>query len=211
MSKSDTANAKNLTNQNYQSVGAQGAGQNQQLQDTLKGLQPQTAADYGAAGAGYSNFADTGGISGPEEQAMKSAATAGVGGVYQTLEDQAARQSTSAGANPAAAIAQISRNAGEAESQAITQTEANVADLRQAGREFGVGGQASLYGMDVQQMETVAQQILQNFQTTGQLQQGDLAILQRIAQQPGVGSNIIGAIGTIGGAVAGAGTKAFTL
>jgi hypothetical protein len=197
MSKGDTTVAKNLTRANLAGIQAQGGAQNTQLQNLLAGQQGQAAQDYSTAAAGYGNFAQTGGLSPSDISTLQSSATQGVGDVYQSLEDEASRRAATTGQSAAADIAQLGRQAGEAESNALTNVNAQLAGMIQGGKEFGVAGQGGLYGMDVQQMETTVNQILQNFEATGQLSNADLAILQKIGAQPGVGSNILNTIATL--------------
>ena len=65
------------------------------------------------------------------------------------------------------------------------------------------GGLTNVYGMNEQQVTATVNQIIQNYQMTGQLDNQDLSILTNLANQPGVFDKIVSTIGTLGGAGAG--------
>lgn len=97
--------------------------------------------------AGYGNFADTGGFSPEDIQNMRARAIAPIRSMAQTNTDEINRQNAIRGTayspNTAASIAKVARDANYAAGDTATNAEANLAQLTQQGKLYGLGGLAS--------------------------------------------------------------------
>ena len=171
----------------------------------------------------YTNLATTGGISPASIQAMKDEASQAAQSTYATGSAAASRTAASTGGygNTGAVQANLARTGSQAASTAATNELASITGLQQAGEEAGAGGLATeqqnvtgnklaalggstnIYGMNESQISSTVSQILQNYQQTGSLNNQDLAVLTNLADQPGVFSQIVSTIGTLGGAAGG--------
>ena len=149
-----------------------------------------------------------------QDRATRTAAATGGYGDTSAIQSHLARQGSEAAANAAVKgeaeatrlgqsgrlqAASISNAATATGAQGLGQAQQNVT----ANRLAALGGNTNIYGMNEQQVNTTIDQILKNYQQTGQLNAQDLAILTNLANQPGVFDKIVSTIGTIGGAAAG--------
>jgi hypothetical protein len=168
----------------------------------------------------YQNLATTGGISPSSIQAMKDEASQAAQGSYQTAQAQAQRTAAATGGygDTSAIQANLARTGSQAASTAATNELASITGLQQQGMEAGasglateqqnvtsnklaaLGGSTNIYGMNESQVSTTVSQILQNYQQTGTLNNQDLSVLTNLANQPGVFSQIVSTLGTLGGA-----------
>lgn len=172
----------------------------------------------------YGSYMSTGGISDEEAGTMRRRAGESVSSSFQAAQDQARRESAATGgygASSGAVLGSLARQGAEAAARSTTDVDAGIAALRQQGKLAGASGQSQLqqnlvsnrlqaasgasniYGMSENQVSMTVDQILRNYQQTGQLNNQDLAILTNLANQPGVFDKIVSTIGTIGGAAAG--------
>jgi hypothetical protein len=126
----------------------------------------------------------------------------------------------------------LARQGSDAASKAVVDSEATIGGLEQSGKIAGtgllqagmatgasglagtqqnitanklqaLGGSTNIYGMSEQESLAAVDQILSSYQSTGQLNNQDLAILTNLANQPGVFDKIVSTVGTLGGAAAG--------
>jgi hypothetical protein len=103
----------------------------------------QTMNDMNTAGTSYKNFINTGGFSPTDIQMMRSQAQAPVAAAYGNAQDQIRRANILAGGNMSNAAAALSRMApqqSQSMSDTAVNTEANLARMVQAGKEFGTSG-----------------------------------------------------------------------
>lgn len=241
MSKSDQNQAKSLargqTDKNNQNEAAASSTLNGILgtaQGNASNILPGVTSGYSdiaTTGGGsdpiaretYTKLATTGGISPEDAQAIKSEASDAARSTYQTGQAQASRTAAATGGygDTSAVQALLARQGSEAAANASTNSQAELARIKQPGQIAGaqglaagqqsqtsnklaaLSGQSNIYGMNEQQINTTVGQILQNYQQTGTLNNQDLAILTNLANQPGVFDKIVGTIGTLGGAAAG--------
>lgn len=125
------------------------------LEDDLKGQGMDTGAQSGGYGrgaidkaiAGYSDFADTGGFTPQNIADMRARAVAPIRSMAQTNTDEINRQAAIRGTgyspNTAAAIAKVARDANYSAGDTATNAEANLAQLTQQGKLYGLGGLSS--------------------------------------------------------------------
>jgi hypothetical protein len=248
MGKSDQQKARGQISDNLNKVQAQGDA-NQTFLQGLYGesksradeMYPTVASGYadiastggydpsvvGRLSGGYQNLATTGGIDEAGATAMRNRAAEGAKSVYSVLGDSAQRQAAAGGGSASAIeLSALNRGGGQAASRAVTDTDANIAGLRQTGtiaglsgesnlqgdvakgRQTGVAGQASLLGMNFAQQQDAVSNILKNYQISGQLSQSDLQMLQELSKTPGLFDNIMKGISVASGAAMGvAGVK----
>lgn len=245
MSKADQNAARSRSEQNIASNKAQSGEISGQLQDVLGGAKstassilPQVTSGYGdvlSSGGGYdpsvlgtirntqTNLAQTGGISDTDAVAMRNrAARAG----QSTYEDQGkiaqrAVSGTGGYGYSGAITGDLARKGSEAASRAVTDSNADIAKLRQTGKIAGAAGLAdteqkqvanrlqaasglgNVYGLNLNEVNNTVDNILRNYQVTGQLNAQDEEILTNLANQPGMFDKIIGTIGVLAGAGAG--------
>lgn len=132
----------------------------------------------------YDSFIKNGGI-GPEEAAsIRARAISPTRAIYANAQDQVKRNlrlNPNSAVNSNAAMSRLARESSSAISDADTNAEAQLAGLRQSGREFGTSGEVgrqlnarqgmtSLYGTTPAQAAMFGNQVLQ---TTGQRLQGE--------------------------------------
>lgn len=171
----------------------------------------------------YSKLATTGGVSPEDALSIKSEASDAARSAYSTSQDQARRTAAATGGYGDTSAVQnlLARQGSEAASRASTNANAEIARMKQPGMIAGaqglqsqqqnqtsnrlaaLSGESNIYGMNESQVNTTVDQILRNYQQTGQLNNQDLAILTNLANQPGVFDKIVSAVGTLGGAAAG--------
>lgn len=180
-------------------------------------------AILGSLRTGYSDMARTGGVSPESRAALSSQASSGVRSVFDTLRSRASRLSTASGGygNPAALEANIARQGSNAASETMSSFGAKLADMEQRGkiaglsglgetersvalgRLGGLGGLGSVYGQNLSMTSATMGQIIDNYAKQNGLSNEEAALLQRIAMQPGIGTNIMNSIIGLGGAAAG--------
>lgn len=244
MSKSDQKAAKNQANANIAANTANMQATNTELQDIL-GTSKTTAASVlpgavsgysdisttggydpsimGSITSGYQNLIDTGGISPADVTAMQDRASEAAKSSYDIAAANTKRIAAATGGygSTAALESNLARTGSQAAEQAVVDTNATIAGLKQSGTIAGLtgqtqlqqniagnklaatGGLANIYGMSEAEVNHTVDSILQNYQQTGQLNNQDLSILTNLANQPGVFDKIVGTIGTLGGAAAG--------
>ena len=178
----------------------------------------------------YNNLATTGGITSDQIASMQDTASQAARSTYQTGAAEAEREQAATGGYGVSGsiLGSLARNGSEAGAQASESVEGSIAGLQQQGQIAGAAGLvneqnslnqtqqnlasnkltatsglANIYGMNEQQVTATVSQILQNYQQTGQLDNQDLSILTNLANQPGVFSQIVSTIGSLGGAAAG--------
>ncbi|MGA8765116.1 MAG: hypothetical protein WB562_19780, partial [Candidatus Sulfotelmatobacter sp.] len=111
------------------------------------------------ADASFQNFIDTGGFSPADIQAMYAAGNAPTRQIYSNAQDALTRANEISGGNLGnASVAQSRTALNEANSIGAvnTQTAANIAQLRQAGKEFGTTGLAATSMAQAQARTAVA-------------------------------------------------------
>jgi len=170
----------------------------------------------GAANPYATNLAVTGGISEDEAQKMETTATRGVSSVYDVLGAEAKRKAAiTGGYGGSGEIAQMARQAGQKQAEALTTSQANIAGIRQRGREAGAGmvsqqqiaGAQMLtqqYGLSAEQAQAVMDQIIKAQATGAQLTQGDIDLLAQMSKQPGgfmTGLSAVGSLASAAGSV----------
>lgn len=172
----------------------------------------------------YGDLATTGGISEADATAMRNRASEAARSTYDVGREAAARSSAATGgygATGGAIQENLARRGSQAAATAAVDSDASIVGARQTGKIAGASGLertqqdisgnklaattglSNVYGMDLNQANKTVDQILQNYQQTGQLNNQDLTILTNLANQPGIFDKIVGTIGTLGGAAAG--------
>lgn len=244
MSKADQQAQKQAVKQNISSTQAQSGQISGQLNDILGGAKetsssilPTVTGGYGdiLSSGGYdpsitgtinntyTNFANTGGISDADAVAMRNRAQRAAQGTYEDAGKIAERQQAATGGygSSGAILGDLARKGSQAAERASTDTNADIAKLRQTGMLSGAaglsdtqnrqaqnrlaaaGGLSNVYGLNLNEVNNTVDNILRNFQTSGQLTAQDQQILTNLANQPGVFDKIIGTIGVLAGAGAG--------
>jgi hypothetical protein len=239
--------------------------------NAVSGIRAGMGRTFGAAEAGYGNYARTGGFTPGQSQAFIRSSTAGTSGIYDALRaNLARRQAQTGGYAPGftSSTARLTREAAGRTAEADTAANVALQGQIRAGREAGLGGlvttgaqragletglesgiaagrragvtgaaglegevaagrratttaQAGLettiaqlkqagYGQMANlfsglsgQAATSMNQIIQSYQSTGQLTSQDIANLTQMGIQPGLFSNIMKGISTGVGAVVG--------
>ena len=162
-----------------------------QEQANLSGLDPTSTAKLGAQ---YQDLISSGGISDATAAAMQRQATSGVSGIYNVLGRNLDRsRAVTGGQGGGGETAQIARQLGQSEANAITGVNAQVGQLRQQGTEAGLAGASGLAAADAAAKDAAAR----TFSGT----QADVAAGTR------QGAAQLGALGgeTVGGSLASAG------
>lgn len=169
----------------------------------------------GEANPYATNLAVTGGISEDEAQKMETAATRGVRSVYDVLGAEAKRRAAiTGGYGGSGEIAQMARQSGQRQAEAVTGAKAETARLRQTGRMAGtemIGAQqmegarllTQQFGLTQDQVNVVMNQIVEAQKAGIALTQGDIELLAQMSKQPGAFSTAVGAIGQLAGAAGG--------
>jgi len=117
--------------------------------------------DYSAASAGYGDFAKTGGFSDADKTSYLNRATSGVHNTFDVLKNQAALAGRRTGGGSApAAIAQIARQGGQAQAEALDNAQVGLHSQINANKLAGIGGQAGLFNTNVGQQDVANQQYL---------------------------------------------------
>lgn len=205
------ANASNLfpqINSGYNSLSEAGGGYNPADLSTIDtaytdlsqgGISPsQLAALTGQA----QSSAEAGYKTAWQQMQQQIAATGGYG-FTGAAENELARGASQAGSTAtnnllASLVAQQSQNKATGASGLNTLNQGMTANQLQA-----LSGQQGLYNTNVSASTQTLQQILQNFQATGQLSNEDLKILAGIGSEGGAGTYALNALGTAGGVAAG--------
>lgn len=110
--------------------------------------------------AGYQNFADTGGFSPTDIQAIRARSVAPIRGIADNARREISRQAAihPGAANTTAALAKSARDSEYATGDISTNAEANIAQLMQQGKLYGLGGLASTglsnKGLDINNTNT---------------------------------------------------------
>jgi hypothetical protein len=113
-----------------------------QEQQNLQGIDPTQLAGLQS---NYNNLISTGGISDATAAAMQRQATSGVGGIYQTLANNLnATRAATGGEGGGGQTAQMARQLSQAQSNATTNVNAQIGQLRQQGTESGLSGLSNL-------------------------------------------------------------------
>lgn len=170
------------------------------------------------------NLATTGGITPAEVGALQDESAAAAASAYKSGQSEAERQkAVTGGYGESGAIdAAMARGASNAGSAAAQQAIGTITPMIQQGEEAGAGilnttqqnmagnklaatgGAANMYGLNASQVTATINQILTNYQQTGQLNASDIKLMGDIANaQKGWGANLMGAIQTLGGTAAG--------
>jgi hypothetical protein len=174
------------------------------------------------------NLATTGGITPEQVTSMQDQAITGAQSSFATQGAAAQRAQAATGGYglSGSLLANLARGESQAAAPAITGVNASITGMQQAGEEAGaqqlntvqqaqtgnqlqaLSGTSNLYGLDINQATQTMNQILQNYQQTGQLNNQDLSILTQIGQsQPGLWGTIQSALGTVAGIAKGAATS----
>lgn len=117
------------------------------------GIQYNRSPEMQSAMGGYQGFANTGGFSPQDIQDMRSRAVASVNSNYADAANKIAQQRELQGGyspNYTAAMAQMARNQGYQRSQALTDVNANLAQMVQQGKLAGLQGLGGLSAEDAQ-------------------------------------------------------------
>ena len=128
--------------------------------------------DYGNIMGQYQDFAKTGGYSGSDLGAIRSRALSPTRAVYgNALRNVNRQRSLQGGYSPGygTLMSRFAREQGQGLSDAATNAEAQIAQMVNQGKQFGVQGQQSLYGTTPAAAATFGNQVLG---ATGQLGQG---------------------------------------
>ncbi len=205
MSKADQQAVKSQA-QNQISANNQFASQTgSQLQGILGGFQGIGKSILPSVVSGYGDIASTGGISPEQISAIQSRASGAASGAYDTAASDYRRQLAGTGGYglSGSGIDTLARKGSQAAAGTAVDTSASLAGLQSSNRLAAIGGLANVYGLTESEALQTVNQILQNYQATGQLNNQDLSILTNLANQPGIFDKILGTVGTIGGAAAG--------
>jgi hypothetical protein len=156
MAKGDDSRARNQID--YQNKYAQGTLDNLwalnadhlgQINNRFQGAADQNTADYGNIMNRYQEFADTGGYSPDDIANMRSRAISPTRAVYSNAQRNVNRQrALQGGYSPGFGALQgrMAREQSQGMSDASTNVEAQLAEMKQRGRLAGIGGMAQAYG-----------------------------------------------------------------
>ena len=112
------------------------------------------------AGAGYGEFAKTGGVSPEQEELTRRRTASGISSLYDALKRNVARRSTVQGGyapGVASATARLGRGAAQETGRALSETELGLLEQQRQGRLAGLGGLGGLTGMYEQQIPQLQQ------------------------------------------------------
>ena len=169
------------------------------------------------------NLATTGGLTPGNISAIKDEAAQSGASAYQTAAGTAARDAAVTGGygNSGAIEQSLARQASNAASAATQGALGQVAGLQQSGEIAGTqalnteqqniagnklaatAGETNVYGLNEAQTTATMNQILQNYQQTGALNNQDLAVLTNLANQPGAFDKFVSSLEGLGGTAAG--------
>lgn len=110
-------------------------------------MSPEAKAYFASAGRGFQNFADTGGYSPADIANMRSRGVAPIRAAYAAAQRGIGQQRELQGGyapNAIASMAKMAREQGQGMSDATQNVEAQLAQARNQGRQFGNTGLASL-------------------------------------------------------------------
>lgn len=146
----DPNKINNLAANSYNIYETLGKGLSPEFMNEWKGY----ASGLGTAGKtldeaedSYRNFILSGGYKQPEIDAMRAAAMAPTTAIYKNAQDEAQRQANLTGrAFSPAALSRLTREQAASVGDVATATEANLAQLKQQGRQFGTAGLESAAG-----------------------------------------------------------------
>ncbi len=191
-----------IFDQNRAGVTAQGA----QFQGDYGRAQASDAGMRDEARAGFSNFAQTGGFSPNDVSAMRARGTSPIRAAYANAERNINRQQSMGGtsAGKSTLMARMAREQGQAASDATTNVDAGIAQMRQQGKLAGNQGIANLYGTTPGQTALQSRNVLENTGQQLDLQnmeqnrmQGLLNTQAGLTQAPGSADRTIGQIGQV--------------
>jgi hypothetical protein len=169
----------------YQGYSTMSQGLNPQFMNAYNSIMNQ----YQPTFQGYQNFAQTGGFTPGDIQALYAQGNAPNAGIMANLADNAARTQALSGGNISNMMAQqvAAAKAGAQQTSAnAVQTAGNIASMTQQGKLAGLGGMASTTGANLSAMTSV-QQLNQEMQAQGlagmtQIEQNQLAAELQNAQ-----------------------------
>lgn len=107
----------------------------------------QTTPEFNSALSGYQNFADTGGFSQDDINDLRARAISPIRAVYGDINNELIRQRALQGGyspNFGAVSAKLAREGSQQIDDAVTNANAQLAQMVQQGKEFGLGGLGSL-------------------------------------------------------------------
>jgi len=190
----------------YGFQGSSSTGQNQ-------GAAGQANADYQKIQDQYGEFAKTGGFSDQDIANIRSRAVSPIRSLYSSAQNAIERQRSLQGGyapNYTAAMAKMAREKSQGMSDATTNAEAEIAQMKNQGRLAGLGGMSSMYGttpglanMYGNQMLSLAGQGLQGAGLQNQLGLGLIGGQINKAGVPSTFSQVMGNIGSVGRAAGG--------
>ena len=172
------ARGENLYKNSQDFLGAQA---NQFQGDYGRALESD-ASMRGAAFSGFQDFANTGGFSPQDLASMRARAIAPTRAVYANAQRDIGRRQAMGGtsAGNRTLMARMAREQGQGMSDASTNAEAGIAQLRQQGRLAGLSGISQLYGTTPGQTAMAGRQVLQNSQQGIDVLQGENQRMQGI-------------------------------
>lgn len=176
--------------------------------DVGGGAAGQASADYGNIMGQYGQFAKDGGYSPQDLANMRARAVSPIRSIYSSASNALERQKALQGGyspNYTAATAKMAREQSQGISDANTNTEANIAQMKQSGRLAGMGGMAGMFGatpgmanMYGNQMLSSSGQGLQASNLQNQLGLGMIGAQINKAGVPSTFSQAMGNIGSVG-------------
>lgn len=170
------------------------------------------------------NLATTGGVTPAQVGALQDESAAAAASAYKTAGAEAQRRAAITGGygEGGAIDAYMARQASNAGSAAAQQAIGTITPMIQQGEIAGagilnttqqnmaanklaaLGGTSNIYGLNDAQVTATLNQILTNYNQTGQLNANDIKIMAEIANsQKGLGANLLNIIQTLGGVASG--------
>jgi hypothetical protein len=156
----------------------------------MGGMDPTQLANVQS---GYNNLISTGGISDQTEQAMERQAQSGVQANYATAGQNLNRESAAQGISAGGETAEMARQMGQQEANAVTGVQSQVGQLRQQGTEAGLTGLGGLTAQGAQLQQNLMGSVAAN-REAGVNQEAGLAANQ--AQNALNSTNELGNIDT---------------
>lgn len=181
--------------------------QNQQFWNNYQNATGQAQQDYGSIMGQYQDFAKTGGFSPLDTANMRARAVSPIRAAYANASRNVDRQRTlQGGYSPGYGTLQgrLARESSSAMSDASTNVEGMLAQMKQQGRLAGLGGASNLYGttpgmanMYGNQVLASTQQRLQGQGLQNQMALGMIGAHQNAQALPGKWEGTMGRIGDV--------------
>ena len=168
---------------------------------------PRQISDYKNIMGGYRNFAENGGFSPEDINAIRSRAMSPARSAATTAMNEISRQRALQGGyspNATAALASLGRGVGQNMSDASLNTEAMIAQLLQSGKLAGLGGMTGIYGASPGMASSFGNQVMNAIGTSGNFGNNTTANRIQIGSMPSGWDNFMKTMSGLGALAGGA-------